>query len=90
MKSPERLVSAALIRNGVVENRGFREHWKIRAALGDASPSERNRADEEGFLTSAGRFFDRHGARAIGIASGQLAPMWATVQRSLLSSDIDW
>lgn len=86
----ERLVAAAIIRDGVVESRGFKSHWQIRAALGDEDPTENFRGDPEGFLTSAGRFVTRDEARAVGVVSGQLSPMWKTAVRPLLSSDIDW
>ena len=82
----ERLVAAALIRDGVTESRGFKEHWRIRAALGDADPYQKDPADEYGFMTSAGRFVDREEAKMVGDASGQCQPM----HRELLSSDIDW
>jgi hypothetical protein len=82
----ERLVAAALIRDGAVESRGFKEHWRIRAALGDANPYDKNPADEHGFLTSTGRFVSRREAMKIGAAAGQCVIMG----RELLSSDIDW
>lgn len=83
----ERLVSAALKRDGVVEARGFKSHWQLRAALGDAEPNKRNWDDEEGFLTSTGRFVDRDEAKIVGGLSGQCMPM---AGRDLLSSDINW
>jgi hypothetical protein len=86
----ERLVAAALIRDGVVESRGFKSHWQIRAALGDADPTKNFNADPEGFLTSRGRFVTRAEACAIGVASGQLSAHWARPGRPLLSSDISW
>lgn len=82
----EKLVAAALIRNGVTESRGFKEHWRIRAALGDADPYLKNSADQYGFLTSEGRFVTRHQAMQIGAAAGQCQLM----RRELLSSDINW
>lgn len=82
----EKLVAAALIRNGVLESRGFKSHREIKAALGDANPSQKNFDDEEGFLTNTGRFVDREEAKRIGIASEQVRPM----QRDLLSSDVNW
>lgn len=82
----ERLVAAALIRDGVTQSRGFKEHWRIREALGDEEPSKKNSVDEYGFLTSIGRFVNRDEAMEIGAAAGQCQPM----NRELLSSDINW
>lgn len=82
----ESLTAAALIRDGVTESRGFKEHWLIRAALGDADPYQKNPADTYGFLTSTGRFVTRHEAMIIGAAAGQCQKMG----RELLSSDINW
>ncbi len=82
----EKLVAAALMREGVVESRGFKEHWRIRAARGDADPYQKNPADDYGFLTSTGRFVDRREAMEIGAAAGQCQIMG----RELLSSDIRW
>jgi len=86
----EKLVAAALVRDGVTESRGFRSHWEIRAALGDDDPTKSRPGDDEGFLTDTGRFVTRSEARDIGIASGQLAAGWRQVRRDLLSSDINW
>ena len=82
----EKLVAAALVRDGVTESRGFKEHWRIRAALGDADPYQKNPSDEYGFLTSTGRFVDRSEAMRVGAAAGQCQIMG----RELLSSDIRW
>lgn len=82
----ERIVSAAIIRNGVTESRGFHAHWEIRAALGDDAPSQKNRTDKEGFLTSEGRFVSRWEAAAIAYAAGQCS----FADRELLSSEVDW
>lgn len=82
----ERLVAAALIRDGVTESRGFKSHREIRAALGDEDPAQSNPADKEGFLTSKGRFVDRSEAMLVGDLAGQCSPML----RPLLSSDIRW
>lgn len=82
----EKLIAAALMRDGAVVSQGFKEHWRIRAALGDANPYEKNPADEYGFLTSTGRFVDRREAMEIGAEAGQCQIMG----RELLSSDIDW
>jgi hypothetical protein len=83
----ERLTAAALIRDGVTESRGFKAHWEIRAALGDANPASRNHADKEGFLTSSGRFVDRDEAKIVAEEAGQIRP---GMIRELLSSDINW
>lgn len=82
---PEHLVSCALIRDGEMHSRGFKEHWRIRAALGDENPSDKNPADTLGFLTNTGRFVDRQEARAIAAEAGQC--QFST--RELLSSDVD-
>ena len=88
--SAERLVSAAIQRNGELHSNGFKEHWRIRAALGDINPTTSNLDDAEGFMTSLGRFVDRSEAREIALASGQVGPMWRDASRKLLSSDINW
>lgn len=89
-KSPlqdgERLIACAIIRNGVTESRGFKEHWRIRAALGDSNPHESNTGDQEGFITSNGRFVNRYEARLIAEEAGQAV---ASIH-PLLSSDINW
>ncbi len=89
-KKVTRLVAAAIIRDGVVESRGFKSHYLIRAALGDKDPSQKHPGDVEGFLTSEEKFVTREEALAIGIASGQLSIRYVGLQRDLLSSDIDW
>lgn len=81
----ERLVSCALIRDGETHSLGFKEHWRIRAALGDKDPTEKRPTDYLGFLTTTGRFVGRHEARRIGAAAGQCSPS----SRELLSSDVD-
>jgi len=81
----ERLTACALIRDGETHSRGCKEHWKIRAALGDADPHKKNPTDVMGFITSTDRFVNRHEARAIAAAAGQCSPS----QRELLSSDVD-
>lgn len=86
----ERLVSAAILRRGVVESRGLRSHAEIRRALGDENPYEHTQGDVEGFLTSGKHFVSRQQARLVGVASGQLSPMWRECHRDVLSSDIDW
>lgn len=82
----ERLAACAIKRDGVVESRGFKEHWKIRAALGDNPSHVSKPGDEEGFLTDKGRFVSRVEAREIGINSGQCHEGGGR----LLSSEIDW
>lgn len=86
----ERLASVAIQRGDTVESRGFKSHWELRAALGDENPQSPLPDDVSGFLTSTGRFVSRCEARDIGVASGQLSPSWARVERDLLSSDINW
>lgn len=44
----------------------------------------------EGFSTTHGRFVNRTEAVAVGLAAGQLSPMWKAAQRNLLSSDVNW
>lgn len=85
----ERLVSVAIQRDGEVHGRGFKSHYQLRAALGDAKLDRPHPDDIEGFLTSAGRFVDRHDAKDVAVKSGQLPVAWATSPRKLLSSDID-
>lgn len=82
----ERIVSVAIIRNGVTESRGFHAHWELRAALGDDMPSQRRPGDDEGFLTDQGRFVSRWEAAAIAYKAGQCS----SADRELLSSEVDW
>lgn len=82
----ERLISAAIVRNGVCHG-SARSHADIRRALGNTPPYERAPGDIEGFLTSRNRFVDRDTARSIAIAAGQVAPSF---NRELLSSDVRW
>lgn len=86
----ERLTAAAIIRNGETHSGGFREHWRIRASLGDTNPTTSNLNDTEGFLTSTGRFVSRDEARQVAIACGQVDEGWRDASRKLLSSDINW
>lgn len=86
----ERLTAAALIRNGDMIERGFRSHYQLRQALGDANPQTSNLNDTEGFVTSTGRFVTRDEAREIAVECGQIDPRWMDATRPLLSSDIDW
>jgi hypothetical protein len=88
--SKERLASAAIIRNGETHSGGFKEHWRIRASLGDENPTTSNLYDTEGFLTSAGRFVSRDEAREVALACGQIGQQWRDASRKLLSSDINW
>lgn len=81
----EHLVACALIRDGVTHSGGCKEHWRIRAALGDADPYKSNPADTYGFLTNTGRFVDRYEARKIGAEAGQCQ----LAARELLSSEVD-
>jgi hypothetical protein len=83
----ERLISCALIRDGEVHSRGFKEHWSIRAALGDADPYQKQPTDEYGFLTSEGRFVDREEGKIVAEGAGQVSP---GMRRELLSSDVNW
>ena len=85
----ERLISAAIERNGQIW-KGHKSHWELRDARGDLDASRRQMDDNEGFWTSNDRFVTRDEARKIGLASGQLPPMWARGGRELLSSDINW
>lgn len=86
----ERLKAAAIIRDGKIVERGFRSHYQLRQALGDASPQTSNLNDTEGFVTTLGRFVDRSGARDVALGAGQIHPSWKSASRPLLSSDIDW
>jgi hypothetical protein len=85
----ERLVSVAIQRDGEVHSRGFKSHYALRAALGDKFPQQHHPDDVEGFMTSEGRFVDRHDAKHIAVNSGQIPPSWQKSGRRLLSSDID-
>jgi hypothetical protein len=83
----EKLVSVAIKRNGETHSRGFKSHSDLRAALGDPDPYRKNMGDDEGFLTSEGRFVGRWEAGDIAALAGQIrSPMG----RELLSSDINW
>ena len=86
----ERLVAAAIVRDGLIHSKGFKQHWRIRNALGDENPTYSKATDQEGFLTSTGRFVSRYDAVAIGIESGQVSPSWQVGGRSLLWTDISW
>lgn len=85
----ERLASCAIIRDGTIHH-GQRSHAQIRGALGDQQPYAEfepcRMNDQEGFMTSHGRFVTRQEAKSIGEAAGQCTPS----VRELLSSDIRW
>lgn len=88
----ERLVAAAIMRDGKMLERGFQSHSELRAALNPEmmSPNRHVEGDIDGFVTSAGRFVDRLDARDVAITSGQIGPMWKDATRDLLSSDVNW
>ena len=81
----ERLTSVAIIRNGKTHS-GFTSHQELRRSMGDQNSSEPLPGDQNGFMTSTGRFVDREEAKMVGEESGQTMPQ----QRPLLSSDINW
>lgn len=83
----ERITAVAIIRGGEVHSRGFKSHAQLRAALGDEQPYQdiARPNDQEGFLTSAGRFVNRREAVQVAQASGQCRGRIG----ELLSSDID-
>lgn len=85
----ERLMSAAIIRDGKTES-GSRSHYELRMRLDPADAHRSRLTDVEGFMTSTGRFVDREEAKQVAMAAGQISLMWKTATRSLLSSDIDW
>lgn len=85
----ERLASVAIERDGKVHD-GLKSHYELRCSLGDENPAKSGPMDNEGFMTSRGRFVSREEARLVGVASGQLSPGWAQAGRKLLSSDINW
>lgn len=81
----ERLVACGIIRDGVTHSYGFKSHGDIRRKLRDENWSNSRPGDEEGFITSEGRFVSREEANRIGAAAGQCVRMG----RKFLSSDID-
>jgi hypothetical protein len=85
LHSPERLVSCAIIRGGETHSYGFKSHADIRRKLGDQDYYASNSSDEEGFMTSHGRFVGRSEANIIGSETGQCVRM----TRKFLSSDVD-
>jgi hypothetical protein len=90
LQATERLVAAAIKRDGIVLDRGFKSHWQLRSALDDPDPKNGRPGDVDGFVTSTGRFVDRMEAREVGIAAGQINSTWRGAHRDLLSSDINW
>lgn len=88
MLKGERLVSCVIIRDGEVRSMGLRSHGEIRAALGDNDPYkvDRRPTDQEGFLSSTGRFLDRREAVTVAQAAGQCNGRVG----ELLSSDVSW
>lgn len=88
MNLTERLVAVALIRAGVLHHEKHEgSHSDIRRRLGDARPYESFPGDQEGFITSHGRFADRDAAQDVAVKCGQLS---AHMGRRMLSSDVDW
>lgn len=82
----ERLASVGLIRNGVLHGHGVKSHARVRQSLGDKNSWVSQLADNEGFITSEGRFVDRIEAQVIALESGQTT----VAGRKMLSSDITW
>jgi hypothetical protein len=81
---PERLVSCGIIRNNVMHSYGLKSHGEIRQRLGDKEWSKSSSGDDEGFVTSKGRFVSRDEANRIGAVAGQCARL----ERKFLSSDV--
>jgi hypothetical protein len=83
----ERLVSAAIVRDGKIYG-GFKSHAQVRDnVLNDEDPYTSKPTDQEGFVTSTGRFLPRDEALMVAIDAGQVPPSF---NRELLSSDIKW
>jgi hypothetical protein len=80
------LIACYIKRDGEYHSLGFRNHYAIRAALGDESPKTSKEGDEEGFVTSDGRYLNRSEARLLGAKNGQCS----AASRGLLSSDVNW
>lgn len=72
-------------KDGVTHSYGFKSHGDIRRKLGDEDWSKSTPGDEEGFITSEGRFVSRDLANRIGAEAGQCVRM----DRKFLSSDVD-
>lgn len=85
MSDIERLVSCALIRDGVT-HRGFRSHSDLRGQLGDEDLYQPKRSDQYGFWTTELRFVSRWEAARIGYEAGQAR----TPSVELLSSEVTW
>jgi hypothetical protein len=85
MSNVEKLKCVAIMRAGQVIERGFKDHYSLRASIGDEKPSEKQAGDVDGFITTTGRFVTRLEARDIGAAARQCQP----AKRPLLSSDVD-
>lgn len=84
---PEHLVACAIRRDGKIHRTHEKgAHWEIRAALNDDDPTKPMPGDQEGFLTSGGRFVGRRAANEIADACGQCRRMG----REMLSSDVEW
>jgi hypothetical protein len=89
----EKLVAAAIERDGKVLERGFKSHFQLRSALDPDDPDPRygKPGDIDGFMTSTGKFVTRAEAVPIAVAAKQIHPTWGTgSHRPLLSSDITW
>lgn len=88
-KSKEKLVAVAIVRDGVVHSKGFKEHWRLRASLdpNNFAPTEHVQGDTDGFLTSEDRFLDREQAQWVAFKAGQIRDV---LPRPLLSSDLNW
>ena len=91
--SMERIVGVALMRNGamLMGNGKYTSHAELRHAINPSLfCSESVKGDIEGFVTSRDRFVNRDEAKSVGVASGQLRPIWKNSNMKLLSSSIDW
>jgi hypothetical protein len=85
----ERLRAVAILRDGVMLERGFKSHWQLRAALNPELPDHTKTipGDVDGFVTTKDRFVDRWEGQDVAVAAGQLGTMMG---RPMLSSDLDW
>ena len=81
----ERLVSCAIIRDGVL-HKGEHTHVDLRRVMGDENPNVKTRSDDEGYYTDSDRFIGRYEACEVGILSGQVYG----AMRELLSCDVKW
>lgn len=82
----EKLASVGIRREGKLHGQGFRSHYELRRSLGDPDPLVSKMSDEDGFITSEGRFVDREEGREVALACGQVS----FASRRLLSSDVNW